>query len=289
LTVAKFLNLKVLYKMEGPGTNAKPFLKWAGGKTSLLKEILPLVPSLDNGGCYWEPFLGGASVFFSINPKKAVLSDLNCKLIKCYSDVRNHPEEVFDYLAYHSKCHSSEHYQRVRHDFNGNDEGVAQSARFIYINKACFNGIYRENRNGNFNVPYGKKKKPALPTLQELIDISKVLQKAVLTACTFQDLIGQIGKGDFVYLDPPYTVMHDNNGFIKYNAKLFSWEDQQNILGLIKQLSAQGTKVLISNAAHYSIKELYRDFDIIEVSRASCVSADKFKRSRVAEYLIKNY
>jgi DNA adenine methylase len=273
----------------GPEISVKPFLKWAGGKTSLLQEILPLIPTIDTECCYWEPFVGSASIFFSVKPAKAVLSDLNSKLIGCYKAVRDYPDDVYDFLRMHYHCHSGDHYYKVREQFNRSSGLTEQAARFIYLNKACFNGLYRENKKAEFNVPYGKRAKPAFLTLEELKSASLLLRNAELIPSSFEFMIENIGRGDFVYCDPPYTVMHENNGFIKYNARLFSWEDQKKLRLYMDELTMRGAKVLISNAAHSSIRELYHDFDIVELTRSSCISANKLNRVKVSEYLIKNY
>lgn len=141
--------------------NVKPFLKWAGGKTSLLNKILPHVPENNGDSCYWEPFLGSGSMFFSMCPQRAVLSDLNHHLIYSFMAIRDKPHLVHNYLHSHYKNHSESYYYKIRDTFNSSNNSIAQCARFIYLNKACFNGLYRENKKGQFNVPYGKRKKPS--------------------------------------------------------------------------------------------------------------------------------
>lgn len=272
-----------------PEISVKPFLKWAGGKTSLLQEILPLVPAIDAGSCYWEPFVGSATIFFSVKPARAVLSDLNSKLMDCYKAVRDYPDDVYALLRTHYRCHSREHFYNVRDQFNTSSGLTEQAARFIYLNKSCFNGLYRENRKAEFNVPCGNRAKPAFLTLEGLRSASFLLRSAELIHSSFECMIENIRRGDFVYCDPPYTVMHENNGFIKYNARLFSWEDQKKLRLYMDELTTRGAKVLISNAAHSSIKELYQDYDILELTRSSCISANRINRVKVSEYLIKNY
>ena len=267
----------------------KPFLKWAGGKTNVISEIIPHVPPLKKGCCYWEPFVGSGALFFTLKPPKAVLSDVNYKLIECYKAVRENPETIYDLLCNHFEKHSKDHFYKTRAEFNCMNDKFTQASRFIYLNKAGFNGLYRENKLGEFNVPFGRKTKPSFPTLDELKQISTLLSAVDLLPTSFENITNKIKKNDFVYLDPPYTVMHKNNGFIKYNAKLFSWNDQETLKHFMDTLTARGAKVLISNASHESIKALYDGYEIIEISRTTCISANKEFRTSINEFLIKNY
>lgn len=267
----------------------KPFLKWAGGKTNVMSAIIPHVPPLKKGGCYWEPFVGSGALFFAVKPSNAVLSDVNYKLIECYKAVRENPETIYELLNHHFEKHSSDHFYKTRVEFNSINDKYYLASCFIYLNKAGFNGLYRENMLGEFNVPFGRKLKPSFPTLNELKQISTLLSEVDFVSSSFENVTSKVKKNDFVYLDPPYTVMHKNNGFIKYNAKLFSWNDQETLKDCMDVLTARGAKVLISNASHESIRELYDGYEIIEISRTSSISANKKFRTSVNEFLIKNY
>jgi len=267
----------------------KPFLKWAGGKTNVMPGIIPHVPPLKNGCCYWEPFVGSGALFFALKPSNAVLSDVNFKLIECYKAVRENPDKIYDLLCNHFDKHSKDHFYKTRVEFNSINDKFNQASSFIYLNKAGFNGLYRENKLGEFNVPFGRKIKPSFPSLDELKQISILLSTVGFLSTSFENITDNVKKNDFVYLDPPYTVMHKNNGFIKYNAKLFSWNDQETLKHCMDTLTARGAKVLISNASHESISDLYKGYEIIEISRTSSISANKEFRTSVNEFLIKNY
>lgn len=272
----------------------KSFLKWAGGKSNLIKEIIPFVPKDYKRGCYFEPFLGSGAMFFHLQPPSAVLSDLNEHLIDCFVSIRNNPVGVYRYLHEHRKRNCETYYYEVRETYNTKNKAkittsIAQAARFIYLNKACFNGLFRVNKRGEFNVPYGYRETLALPSTNQLRSMSRVLKKAKLIATTFEKVLEMAQRDDFIYLDPPYTVMHRNNGFIKYNSKLFAWGDQEKLCYLTNILTKKGVKVLISNAAHPSIEKLYKEYSIISITRTSCISANKESRIKVTEYLIKNY
>lgn len=201
-----------------------PFLKWPGGKRWLIESHRDLLPSRIMGR-YIEPFLGGGAVFFHLRPQTAVLSDVNSNLIETYEAIclnqRATIENLWDHHHQHLK--KPERYYIVR--ANEPETIDARAARFIYLNRTCFNGIYRVNRNGKFNVPRGSKTKVMMPD-DDWHGWSMALQGAELLNSDFQPVIDQAEKGDFLFVDPPYTVHHNLNGFIKYNEILFSWDDQ---------------------------------------------------------------
>ncbi len=267
----------------------KPFIKWAGGKSALIASIAPHIPKLPTTKCYWEPFLGGGSLYFHLKPTISVLSDMNHQLINCYRDVRDNTETLHSYLMGHAILNTESYYYSIRELYNNSKPSIEQSARFIYLNRTCFNGLYRENRAGKFNVPFGRREKPPFPNLKELSFSSSLLKGANLLSGSFERIIDDVNDGDFVYLDPPYTVMHNNNGFIKYNSKLFSWDDQERLRETVDILTKRGSKVLISNAAHPSVKDLYDGYEVITINRASCISANGKHRTKIEEYLIRNY
>lgn len=254
-----------------------PLLKWAGGKRAIAHEILPLL----NATCtrYFEPFLGGGAVFFAFNPKAAVISDLNSELIECYREVRDRTRAVANHLA--TMRNSESDYYRVRALIPRS--GPQRAARLIYLTSLSFNGIYRQNLAGKFNVPYGYKERKKLPTFEELCRVAAALKSAELRVGDFEAVTASASRGDVIYFDPPYTVAHSNNGFVKYNAKIFSWEDQRRLAAHARCLAARGCRVIISNADHSSIDELYVGFKSKSVPRPSVIAASGSRRSVVTE------
>src|SRR5438309_7200092 len=197
-----------------------PLLKWPGGKRNLLNSILPLVPASFKR--YYEPFLGGGALFFALEPQEAFLSDKNAELIHVYVQIRDNPDLVI--RALRKLKNSKGNYYSIR---SSNPRGDAsRAARFIYLITLAFNGIYRVNLNGEFNVPYGYKKYLDPCDAERIRRASALLSKSVIHDQDFEEALAGADKGDLVYLDPPYTVAHGNNGFVKYNAKIFSWDDQ---------------------------------------------------------------
>lgn len=261
-----------LHEIKGP-----PLLKWPGGKRNLLHDILPLVPTSFNR--YFEPFFGGGALFFALQPKRAYLSDKNPELIHAYSQVRDEPERVIRELR---KLKNTEtNYYSVRPIVPKND--AARAARFIYLITLAFNGIYRVNLKGEFNVPYGYKTHLDPCDENRIQAASAALKRAVIRDLDFEKALRRADKGDFVYLDPPYTVAHGNNGFVKYNAKIFSWEDQLRLAQVAKDLATKGCTVIVSNADHSSIRSLYNGFAEARVQRRSIIAASSNFRSRITE------
>lgn len=260
-----------------PEIKGAPLLKWPGGKRALLKRILPLLPK--NFSLYYEPFAGGAALFFALQPETAILSDSNSDLINCYIQVRDRPNEVINHLK---KLKNTEHdYYKIRDKVPTED--AARAARLIYLTTLSFNGIHRLNLNGKFNVPYGHKThlEPCDP--KKIHEASKVLSNTVMLCQDFESSVVTAKNGDLVYFDPPYTVAHGNNGFLKYNDRIFSWNDQVRLADIAHALVKRGCKVIVSNADHSSILELYKDFKLEGVKRASVIAASAEFRRQVSE------
>lgn len=263
------------------GKRLLPFLKWAGGKRWLADQYPDIfVSDFDR---YVEPFVGGGAVFFAVNPPNALLSDANRELIECYEVVRDQPDELVRLLRMHQTMHSRTHYYHMRSTMPL--YRTERAARFLYLNRTCFNGLYRVNLKGEFNVPIGTKTAVLLPT-DDFLAASESLRNVTLRANDFEPTLDQCGEGDFVYLDPPYTANHNNNGFLKYNEKIFSWSDQVRLKAAASAAADRGARVVVSNAAHASVIELYRGHaEIIIVSRLSVLAADRSKRGEVQEIL----
>lgn len=262
----------------------RPFLRWAGGKRWLIKHLGELLPKHGFNG-YHEPFLGGGSVFFHLRPASAHLSDLNKDLINTYIEVKENVKQVVLEL---SKFENTEKcYYRVRQEIY--DDRAKSAAQFIYLNQTSFNGIYRVNQNGVYNVPFGYRKKNFYePELLRVI--SKTLSTVTLRHADFTESIQNIKENDLVFLDPPYTVTHNNNGFIKYNKKLFDLDSQYLLSNYIDQIKEKGAYYILTNAAHHQIEEIFTKGNdkILQLDRASSIGGRNAKRGNYAELLISN-
>lgn len=262
---------------------SKPFLRWAGGKSWLIKYLDSLIPP--NGyKNYHEPFLGGGSIFFSINSHNAYLSDLNEELIVTYNALKNDPEGIIKILKKYNN--TEEFYYRIRD--NQFSKPLELAARFIYLNQTSFNGIYRVNLKGQYNVPYGYRKKDFLDA-ELLRSVSKKLRNASIFHSDFSKTKNNIRKGDLVFLDPPYTVSHNNNGFIKYNQKLFSLEDQYRLSEFIDFIKSKNAYYILTNAAHKTVEEIFdKDDRKIKLNRANIIGGQKAERGIISEFIFTN-
>lgn len=270
---------------QPPKTN--PFVKWAGGKRWLSSAIAKEYATLPNVKRYIEPFLGGGAAFFSIQPSSCVLSDLNSELINVYQVVQENPKEITRRLRKIHNYHSESFYYQMRS--SRPTSRLSRAVRFLYLNRTCWNGLYRVNLKGEFNVPIGSKTKVYDPD-EDFFRISTALGNAEIRCTDFEKTLSIAGKGDFVYIDPPYTVKHNLNGFIKYNDKIFLWEDQVRLSNAIVNAHHRGAFILLSNADHESVRELYSEiFHIRSVYRKSILAADPLKRGPTSEILVSNY
>lgn len=256
-----------------------PLIKWPGGKRALIGEILKFVPL--RFGKYYEPFFGGGALFFAIKPTRAVLSDLNAELISCYSCVKERPRELISSLR--RLKNSEEEYYRIRQS-NPRTE-ITRAARLLYLTRLSFNGIHRVNLRGKFNVPYGRKTHLDTIDCELLLSTSEALQGAVLRHGDFEASTIDAQSGDFIFFDPPYTVAHANNGFVKYNEHIFSWADQERLANHARTLSAKGCHVLVSNADHPSVAALYQGVKRVRLERYSVIAASSEYRRKISENL----
>src|SRR5258708_2237826 len=258
---------------------APPLIKWPGGKRALLDVIIPILPRQANN--YFEPFLGVAALFFALQPEGATLSDTNEELINLYVHVRDSPEKLIDLLKKYKNSEAA--YYRVRSESPRGS--IQRAARFLYLITLSFNGIHRVNLKGSFNVPYGRK--IHLPTYEEdkIFGASRALSTSQLLVADFEVATRKARKGDLVYFDPPYTVAHAHNGFVKYNEKIFSWDDQVRLANHAATLARRGCYVIVSNAYHRSIAALYREFECLKVERYSVIAASSAFRRKIREAL----
>jgi DNA adenine methylase len=264
-------------------TSITPFLKWAGGKRWFVQRHADLLPKTFNR--YIEPFLGGGSVFFYLQPSQSLLGDTNPDLIAAYRGIKQNWKGVVKSLQYHRRQHSDEHFYAIRD--RRPKEGIPRASRMIYLNRTCFNGIYRVNLRGEFNVPRGTKDSVLLDS-DRFDQIAKLLESADIRVADFEALINEAQVGDFVFADPPYTVRHNFNGFVKYNEKLFSWQDQERLAEALIRAKRRGVHILSTNANHSSIRELYDNygFNLTTTSRFSSISASSAHRKQFDELIV---
>lgn len=257
-------------------------IRWAGGKRWLVQRHPELF--VPRSGRLIELFAGSAAVFFATEPKRAVLADSNGELIKVYRALQNHPDAVWKRLQVHGESHSKEYYYRIRSICPLDDWEVA--ARFLYLNRTCFNALYRVNRRGEFNVPIGDKN-TVFRAGDDFERVSQMLRGVRLVHGDFERTLDLAREGDLVYADPPYTVRHNLNGFLKYNEKIFTFDDQIRLRRALKMAAERGVDVLVSNADHESIRQLYRGFGKMRVvQRTSLISGRNDARGITTELLI---
>lgn len=262
----------------------RPFLKWAGGKRWFVVNCHRLLTN--EFANYIEPFLGSGAVFFHLSPRRGVLGDKNIELIDTYRAIQKDWEGVWRKLRHHSRNHGYEYYYRIRDQKPRTP--TAQAARFIYLNRTCFNGLYRVNREGLFNVPKGSKD-TVLFADDDFQGISRLLRTMRLCAGDFAELIDAAQAGDFVFADPPYTVKHNNNNFLKYNEVIFSWADQIRLADALESARKRGVRIVLCNADHGSVRELYQGFErVFSVERYSVLAAGSRYRRRTTELVVTN-
>lgn len=274
-------NLNITSKQSSQ--DLEPFLKWAGGKRWLVQRQIKLVPNEFNR--YVEPFLGGAAVFFSLPNTTSILSDSNQELIDCYQAIQSNYKLVEKYLRKHQRNHSDEYYYQVR-EYKPR-QIYTKAARFLYLNRTCWNGLYRVNLNGKFNVPRGTKNSVILDT-DNFELVAQKLKSAKILCQDFEQTLAITEKGDFAFIDPPYTANHNLNGFLKYNKRLFRWRDQERLKDAISCAVDRGVQITMTNADHESIHELYSDMCEIErIERKSVIAGNTIHRGQTSEVLMR--
>ncbi|HDS1523293.1 TPA: Dam family site-specific DNA-(adenine-N6)-methyltransferase [Stenotrophomonas maltophilia] len=264
---------------------ATPFLKWPGGKRWFVLKHIQMMPTSFN--TYVEAFAGSASVFFALRPKQSILCDSNEELISTYRAIKWRPNQVDSALRRHAENHSDAYYYDVRAQ---RPTGLIEvAARMIYLNRTCFNGIYRVNKKGEFNVPRGSKDAVMLAT-DNFSAVARALRHSELISGDFSLAVNRASANDLVFADPPYTVQHNNNGFIKYNEKIFSWDDQIRLAMSLQAASRRGAMIVATNANHKSLRELYADlgFTCATTSRFSAISGTGSDRGQYEELIITN-
>jgi len=274
---------------------AKPILKWAGGKTQLLPEILSRMPK--NFSTYHEPFFGSGALYFALAPEQATVSDSNKNLISLYRHVRNNTASLFKALSALerefnglSSPEKSEMYYSKRELFNSQAKRTIQhSALLVFLNKTGFNGMYRENPKGHFNIPFGKKEKVNLPTLEHLEACKSVLTNAEISSTGFESILDRATPGDFVYFDPPYVPLTKTSSFTSYQANGFSLDDHERLAETMNSLTSNGVQVLLSNSDTPEVRKMFKEFTIETVYARRNINSKGSGRGTVAEVLVRNY
>ena len=258
-----------------------PFLKWPGGKRWFVAQHSGILPTSFRR--YIEPFLGGGAVFFHLQPVRAILSDSNVVLMEVYRAVRQDPARIDRLLRRHHDLHSRSHYYDIR--ANVPRGPYARAARFIYLNRTCWNGLYRVNRNGLFNVPMGTRR--TVIRDNDLSRVSELLRRAELMAGDFEVVIDRAGRNDLLFVDPPYTVKHNSNNFIKYNERLFSWDDQLRLKEALMRAKFRGAKIVLTNALHPTVRKVFCELGTaMIVRRPSSIAADSDSRKSCEELVV---
>lgn len=272
-------------------TKPRPFLKWAGGKQKLIRDLGPMVPNFT--GRYFEPFVGGGALFFHLAPKKALISDINPELINAYKVVRDNVEPLIKSLRKHRN--EADYYYELRNrdrctDFYHIGE-VQRASRFIYLNKTCYNGLHRENLSGQMNTPFGNYKNPAICDADNLRSVSEQLKGIEIKEISFEDLMmvrNPPTREDFVYFDPPYVPINQTS-FTSYTRHGFDIEDQRALLKLCKSLDRVGAKFMLSNSSAPILRELYQDFDIHTIYAARSINSKGTGRGVIPEIVVRNF
>lgn len=266
-----------------------PIVKWVGGKRQLMFELLKNMP--ENYNRYFEPFIGGGALFFYLQPDNAYISDMNEELINLYQVVRDNVDELVADLQKHDI--SKEYFMEIRNidrtDEYQNWSDIKKASRFIYLNRTCFNGMYRVNSQGQFNVPFGHYKNPRILDENNLINCSNLLQKTEIKHADFSEILKKVKKGDFVYFDPPYVPLSETSSFTSYTKDGFDIDMQFKLIDVCDELDSMGVKFLLSNSDTKLVNELYENYNIKKVFASRQINANADGRGKITEVLVRNY
>ena len=284
-------NQKEMLKM----IKGKPFVKWAGGKRQIIDKLKQYIP--DEFNTYYEPFVGGGALFFELSPSKAYINDFNAELICVYTCLKNDTffKKMLKELDKHEKNHNEDYYYEIR-DLDRDNSFTKlpiyiRAARMIYLNKSCFNGLYRVNSKGYFNVPSGKKDKVNTYDKTNMDNLKKYFGTNDITILNgdFEDAVKNAKAGDFVYFDPPYDTLEDKKSFTSYAKNDFGQDEQRRLANVYKTLSAKGVRVMLSNHNTKLINDLYKDFNIHVINARRNINSRGDSRGPVEEVIITNY
>jgi len=277
----------------------QPFVKWAGGKRGLLPQIIPLLPKIFNN--YFEPFVGGGALFFKLysqgklKDKEVFLSDINSELINTYNIIKTNPLQLIEELKIFKQNHSKEQYYKIRawdrEDNFSKRSDIQRAARFIYLNKTCFNGLYRVNKHNQNNVPMGeiKNKEPNICDIQTILNSSKALQNVNILSTSYKEVVKKACKDDLVYFDPPYYPLTQTASFTSYSNCTFLEKEQIELYKIFKKVNKKGCKVLHNNSNTEFIRDLYKNFEIKNIFANRFINSNSKKRGKISEVLIYNY
>lgn len=267
--------------------DAKPFVKWAGGKGKMLPHIVPALP--EKMDVFYEPFVGAGAVFFELARqkrfKKAVLCDSNADLMSSYRAIQTDVEGLIEELSSKRYKYESKTYYKIRGE-SPSDEDVKRAARFIYLNKTCFNGLYRVNRAGEFNTPFGKFENPTICDAENLRAVSKILKKVVLRETDYEEVVMKAKEGDGIYFDPPYLPISETASFTGYTPGGFNGSDHAKLAYVFKGLAGKGVRVVLSNSLCNETRELYSGFEVKELMGARNVGGPAEYRKPVMEMMV---
>lgn len=266
-----------------------PIVKWVGGKRQLMFELLKNLPKSYNR--YFEPFIGGGALFFELQPEQAYISDMNEELINLYSIVRDNVYELIDDLSKHEV--SKEYFLEIR-NIDRTEEysklsNVERASRFIYLNRTCFNGMYRVNSKGEFNVPFGHYKNPRIIDENNLLNCSELLKKTEIKCADFSEILTKVKKGDLVYFDPPYVPLNETSSFTSYTKDGFDINMQFKLRDVCDELDNKGVKFMLSNSDTKLVNELYVNYEIKKVFASRQINANADGRGKITEVLVRNY
>ena len=266
-----------------------PIVKWVGGKRQLMFELLKNMP--ENYNRYFEPFIGGGALFFELQPDNAYISDMNEELINLYKVVRDNVDELIADLQKHDI--SKEYFMEIR-NIDRTEEykswsDVKKASRFIYLNRTCFNGMYRVNSKGEFNVPFGNYKNPRILDENNLINCSNLLKRTEIKHADFSEILKRVKKGDFVYFDPPYVPLSETSSFTSYTKDGFDLDMQFKLRDVCDELDSMGVKFLLSNSDTKLVNELYENYNIKKVFASRQINANADGRGKITEVLVRNY
>lgn len=295
ISLAFNISISELFDMSKKEFILKPFVKWAGGKTQVLEKIKEHLPSDYNR--YFEPFIGGGALFFALAPHEAFINDLNQELMCVYNCLNDEKlfKELISQLLVHEEKHSEDYYRQIRElDRSENFLTLpitSRAARMIYLNKSCFNGLYRVNSKGYFNVPSAKKEKVTTFDESNMNELFKYFSKnkVIATSVDFEEAVKEAKCGDFVYFDPPFDSWDDKKSFTAYASEAFGKEEQVRLARVFKDLSSKGVKVMLSNHNTKFINDLYAGFNIYVVEAKRMINSKADGRDAVEEVIITNY
>ncbi|MCX6728571.1 MAG: DNA adenine methylase [Candidatus Saccharibacteria bacterium] len=275
---------------------ARPFLKWVGGKSKLVPHLVEQFPK--NYKTFHEPLVGGGAMFFSVQPKRACINDSNAILMGAYEDIKKDVDSVVaglsklekQYRKINTEEERKEYYLKQRARFNAiHTRTIEKTILLIYLNKTCYNGMYRENSIGGFNVPFGKQTNPTICDETNLRAVSKALQKTKINMGSYEKCLRTVRPEDFIYFDPPYHPLNETSSFTSYQAGGFSAKDQEILRDKFKELSNKGCYVMMSNSNSPLIRKLYKEFKIHEIDAARSINSKASGRGKIVELYITNY